>query len=301
MKKYLPALAVISAAILWSFDGILRQNLYTLPSFLIVALEHLIGTIIFLPLLLKGWKEVSALHQRGWISVLWISVCGGILGTFFYTKALSYVNYIDLSVVVLLQKFQPIFAIALAAIILKEKITKRFLVLAVAAIVGGYFVTFGDQPLSEWSDKTIIAALLSLLAAFSWGSSTVLGKHALKRLSFETVTSLRLTVTTAIMFFILISTGEVETISQLSVENWKYIFIIVLTTGSLALFIYYYGLNHLPASHVTLYELFWPLSAVTMDWYVYGRVMSLIQLFGASMLLGSILLLSSKNKLESNQ
>ena len=301
MKKYLPALAVISAAILWSFDGILRQNLYTLPSFLIVALEHLIGAIIFLPLLLKGWKEVSAMHQRGWISVLWISVCGGILGTFFYTKALSYVNYIDLSVVVLLQKFQPIFAIALAAIILKEKITKRFLVLAVAAIVGGYFVTFGDQPLSEWSDKTIIAALLSLLAAFSWGSSTVLGKHALKRLSFETVTSLRLTVTTAIMFFILISTGEVETISQLSVENWKYIFIIVLTTGSLALFIYYYGLNHLPASHVTLYELFWPLSAVTMDWYVYGRVMSLIQLFGASMLLGSILLLSSKNKLESNQ
>ena len=301
MKKYLPALAVISAAILWSFDGILRQNLYTLPSFLIVALEHLIGAIIFLPLLLKGWKEVSDLHQRGWISVLWISVCGGILGTFFYTKALSYVNFIDLSVVVLLQKFQPIFAIALAAIILKEKITRRFLVLAVTAIVGGYFVTFGDQPLNEWSDKTIIAALLSLLAAFSWGSSTVLGKHALNRLSFKTVTSLRLTVTAAIMFFILISTGEAETISQVSIENWKYIFIIVLTTGSIALFIYYYGLNHLPASHVTLYELFWPLSAVAMDWYIYGRVMSVVQLLGAAMLLGSILLLSSKNKLESNQ
>ena len=301
MKKYLPALAVISAAILWSFDGILRQNLYTLPSFLIVALEHLIGAIIFLPLLLKGWKEISGLHQRGWISVLWISVCGGILGTFFYTKALSYVNFIDLSVVVLLQKFQPIFAIALAAIILKEKITRRFLVLAVTAIVGGYFVTFGDQPLNEWSDKTIIAALLSLLAAFSWGSSTVLGKHALNRLSFKTVTSLRLTVTAAIMFFILISTGEAETISQVSIENWKYIFIIVLTTGSIALFIYYYGLNHLPASHVTLYELFWPLSAVAMDWYIYGRVISVVQLLGAAMLLGSILLLSSKNKLESNQ
>ena len=301
MKKYLPALAVISAAILWSFDGVLRQNLYALPSFLIVALEHLIGAIIFLPLLLKGWKEVSALQQRGWISVLWISVCGGILGTFFYTKALSYVNYIDLSVVVLLQKFQPIFAIALAAIVLKEKITIRFLVLAVAAIVGGYFVTFGNQPLNEWSDKTMIAALLSLLAAFSWGSSTVLGKHALNRLSFETVTSLRLTVTGAIMLFILISTGQAETISQVNIENWKYIFIIVLSTGSLALFIYYYGLNHLPASHVTLYELFWPLSAVTMDWYLYGRVMSLVQWLGATLLLGAILLLSYKNKIESNQ
>jgi drug/metabolite transporter (DMT)-like permease len=301
MKKYLPALAVILAAILWSFDGILRQNLYNLPSFLIVALEHLIGAIIFFPLLLKGWREVSSLRQRGWISVLWISVCGGILGTFFYTKALSYVNYIDLSVVVLLQKFQPIFAIALASVILKEKITARFLSLAVIAIIGGYFVTFGNQPLSEWSDKTMIAALLSLLAAFSWGSSTVLGKHALNRLSFETVTSLRLTVTAAITFFILISTGQLEAINQVNLTHWKYIVIIVLSTGSLALFIYYYGLNHLPASHVTLYELFWPLSAVAIDWYLRGRIMSPVQLFGAILLLGAILFLSTKNKIESNQ
>ena len=301
MKKYLPALAVILAAILWSFDGILRQNLYNLPSFLIVALEHLIGAIIFFPLLLKGWREVSSLRQRGWISVLWISVCGGILGTFFYTKALSYINYIDLSVVVLLQKFQPIFAIALASVILKEKITARFLSVAIIAIVGGYFVTFGNQPLSEWSDKTIIAALLSLLAAFSWGSSTVLGKHALNRLSFETVTSLRLTVTAVITFFILISTGQLETINQVNFTHWKYIVIIVLSTGSLALFIYYYGLNHLPASHVTLYELFWPLSAVAIDWYIRGKIMSPVQLFGAILLLGAILFLSTKNKIESNQ
>ena len=135
MKKYAPAFAVIMAAILWSFDGFIRQNLFTLPSFLIITIEHVIGAILFFPFLLKGWKEISALRQRGWISILWISVCGGILGTFFYTKALSYVNYIDLSVVVLLQKFQPIFAIALAAVTLKEKITKRFLILAGIAII----------------------------------------------------------------------------------------------------------------------------------------------------------------------
>ena len=202
MKKHLPALAVISAAILWSLDGFLRQNLYMLPSFFIISIEHVIGALIFFPLLIKGWKEISTLSQRGWISVLWISICGGILGTFFYTKALSYVNYINLSVVVLLQKFQPIFAIALAAIVLKEKITTRFLGLAIAAIIGGYLVTFGDRPFNEWDDKTIIAALLALLAAFSWGSSTVLGKHALKRLSFTTLTALRLTITGAITFLL---------------------------------------------------------------------------------------------------
>ena len=292
MKKYLPALAVIFAAFLWSFDGFIRQNLFALPSFLIVSLEHVIGAILFLPLLIRGWREVSSLGQRGWISVLWISIFGGVLGTFFYTKALSYVNYIDLSVVVLLQKLQPIFAIALAGLILKEKITKRFIILAFAAIVGGYLVTFGSSSIKDWDDKTIIAALLALLAAFSWGSSTVLGKHALNRLSFTTVTSLRLAITASVTAFVLLSTGQYDAINNMTLSHWGFIVLIVLSTGSLALFFYYYGLNKLPASHATLYELFWPLSAVGLDWFIRGNILSLTQWVGAILLLGSIILLT---------
>ena len=292
MKKYLPALAVIFAAFLWSFDGFIRQNLFALPSFLIVSLEHVIGAILFLPLLIRGWKEVSSLGQRGWISVLWISIFGGVLGTFFYTKALSYVNYIDLSVVVLLQKLQPIFAIALAGLILKEKITKRFIILAFAAIVGGYLVTFGSSSIKDWDDKTIIAALLALLAAFSWGSSTVLGKHALNRLSFTTVTSLRLAITASVTAFVLLSTGQYDAVQSMTISHWGFIVLIVLSTGSLALFFYYYGLNKLPASHATLYELFWPLSAVGLDWFIRGNILSLTQWVGAILLLGSIILLT---------
>ena len=295
MKKNLPALAVIRAAILWSLDGYIRQNLFSLPSFLIISLEHAFGAIIFFPLLIKGLNEIYSLNQRGWISVFWISICGGVLGTFFYTKALSYVEYIDLSVVVLLQKFQPIFAIALAAVILKEKITKRFFMLAVAAIIGGYLITFGNNPIENWNDKTIIASLLALLAAFSWGSSTVLGKHALNQISFMTITSLRLTITAAITLFIIISNSQYELIPEMTFGNWLYIILIVISTGSIALFIYYYGLNHLPASHVTIYELFWPLSAVTIDWFIYERIMTVYQFLGAILLLTSIILLSNEN------
>ena len=195
MKKILPPLAVIFAAILWSLDGFLRQELYSVSSFLVVTLEHAFGALLFFPLLIKAWPDIKSLGQRQWISVLWISIFGGILGTFFYTKALSYINYIDLSVVVLLQKLQPIFAIALAAIILREKLSQRFIGLAITALTGGYFVTFGTTSIADWNDKTIIAALLALLAAFAWGSSTVFGKHVLKQLPFSAVTALRLAVT----------------------------------------------------------------------------------------------------------
>ncbi len=296
MKKYLPIFAIIFAALLWSLDGFLRQELYNVSSFLIITIEHVIGALVFLPFLLKGKKEIIAMGQRAWSSIFWISVFGGLLGLFFYTKALSYINYIDLSVVVLLQKFQPLFAISLAAVVLKERITKRFLLLAVMALVGGYFVTFGLNPIPTGNDKATIAALLALLAAFCWGSSTVLGKHALKTLSFSVVTALRLSVTAIIAMVVLIAVRGYSEINVITTLQWKIILLIVFTSGSVALFIYYYGLKHVMASHSTIYELFWPLSAVAIDWIVRGRVLSPIQYLGGAVLIMSIILLTREQK-----
>ena len=296
MKRFTPPIAVIIAALLWSMDGFLRQELYSVSSFLIITLEHALGAIIFFPLLLRSWNEIRSIGQRGWVSLLWVSICGGIMGTFFYTKALSYIQYIDLSVVVLLQKLQPIFAIALAAIILKEKITQKFLLLAGAAMVGGYLVTFGTEPMANWDDKTLIAALLATLAAFSWGSSTVLGKHALKELPFTTVTALRLLLTAivALIIFVITQGGAVHI--SLDPHQWRILILIVLSTGAVALFIYYYGLKNLPASHATVYELTWPLSAVIIDWVVRGRILSLSQIIGATLILGSMTLLAQEKR-----
>lgn len=296
MKKYLPPIAVITAAFLWSLDGLLRQQLFSVSSFLIITLEHALGAILFLPFLIKGWNNLKRLDQRGWGSIVWISICGGILGTFFYTKALSYINYIDLSVVVLLQKFQPIFAIILAAVILKEKLSNRFLILAVTALVGGYLVTFGNKPMAGWDDKTMIASLLALLAAFSWGSSTVLGKHALNKLPFQLVTSLRLTLTALLAGIVLIGMGGASEIVSINASQWIALITIVISTGAVALFIYYYGLNHLPASHTTIYELFWPFSAICFDWFIHGRAMSPAQAAGAIILLTAIVLLTQERQ-----
>lgn len=296
MKKYLPIFAIIFAALLWSLDGFLRQELYSIPSFLIVTIEHVIGALVFLPFLIKGRKELFAMGQRAWSSIFWISIFGGLLGLFFYTKALSYINYIDLSVVVLLQKFQPLFAISLAAVVLKERITKRFLVLAIMALVGGYFVTFGLNPIPTGNDKATIAALLAFLAAFCWGSSTVLGKHALKTLSFPVVTALRLSVTAIIAIIVLVAIRGFSDISVITTLQWKIILLIVFTTGSVALFIYYYGLKHVKASHSTIYELFWPLSAVAIDWGLRGRILSAVQFIGGALLIISIILLTREQK-----
>jgi len=295
--KYLGPVAIMCAAVLWSFDGLLRQYLSEVPALMVVLLEHFFGALLLTPLLFKGWQEIKTLPNRAWISVLWVSLFGGLLGTFFYTKALSYINYIDLSVVVLLQKFQPFFAIGLAAVLLREPLTKNYLIGAVAAIAGGYLVTFENGlPVMEMDDKTLIAGLMALCAAFAWGSSTVLGKHALKHLSFFSLTGLRLWITTFITVVVILFMGNSPINVSLSKTEWLTILTIVLSTGTVALFIYYYGLKHVLATHATIYELFWPLSAMLIDLFIRGRTLMPGQFMGALLLIGASIFLSRQQK-----
>ena len=255
LTRVLPSAAVICAALLYSVDGVLRQDLHSIPSLVIVAIEHLLGAFIFLPFLFRSISKVKGLDRKGWVSIFWVSICGGLLGTFFYTKALSYVKYIDISVVVLIKKLQPLFAISLASIVLREKVSKSFIFLASTAILGGYLTTFGNKPLLFLDNKSIIASLFALLASFCWGSSTVLGKAALKQIPFELMTCIRLIVTGTVALLIITSSGNISDLYSLSIENYKTIIVIVFTSGSIALSIYYYDLQNLATSHTTIYEL----------------------------------------------
>ena len=85
---------------------------------------------------------------------------------------------------------------------------------------------------------------------------------------------------------------------DISLNQWSMIIIIVLSSGTFALFIYYYGLNKLPASHTTLFELFWPLSAVIIDWIRHGEPLAFMQMIGAASLLLSTTLLAKENSYE---
>jgi drug/metabolite transporter (DMT)-like permease len=293
---FLPPFAIVFAAILWSLDGFLRQSLYAAPSFLIVTLEHALGALLFLPLIFAKRHEIKKFTQQTWGSLVWVSLFGGILGTFFYTKALSYVGYIDLSVVVLLQKLQPFFAILLATIVLREKLTKNFLLLALLAFIGGYMITFSDliPQFSGAGDR--MAALLAVGAAFCWGTSTVFGKQALQNSNFFLITGMRLSLTFVLALVPMISLGQMEAIGQMTQNQWLALLAIVFSTGAIALAIYYWGLKRVPASHSSLYELAWPLSALVLDAAINKTVLSITQYAGVAVLLIALVLLARMQK-----
>ena len=150
-------------------------------------------------------------------------------------------------------------------------------------------MTFSTNlPNFSTGDKTTLAALFSLLAAFSFGSSTVLSKRALKNVSFETGTYLRFLFSALIMFVIAFSMGDIEKISDVSTTQVIVFIIIAFTTGGAAIFLYYYGLKRISASVAAICELAFPLTAVVLEYLIRGNILDPVQWVGALILLFSI-------------
>ncbi|MBU4369152.1 DMT family transporter [Patescibacteria group bacterium] len=297
LKKLAP-LFIVAAATLWGLDGIiLRPSLYSLPVPLVVFVEHALAFLIMLPFFIKEFKEVKKLKKGDWGAFVWIAIFGGAIGTMAITKALFYVHFVNLSVVILLQKFQPLFALFLAWLILKEKLPKKFFIWAGLAVVGGYFVTFGLKlPNFSTGEKTIAAALFSLLAAFSFASSTVFSKRAIQKINFRVGTYLRFGVTSLIMLLVVIGTGNINNINQINLHQFITFLIIVFSTGGLAIFLYYYGLKQVTASVSSICELGFPVSAILFEYLIRGNVLSWAQWIGAIILGYSIYKVSVMKK-----
>ncbi|HEY4526075.1 MAG TPA: EamA family transporter [Candidatus Paceibacterota bacterium] len=267
-----PALIVI-AAILWGMDGLLRRSLYSLPAVTIVFYEHLIGTIIILPFFLRIVKK-ETLNKKEWGAIVLVSFLSGVLGTLFFTLALKQINFISFSVVFLLQKLQPVFAITAGVLLLREKINKKFLLWAVLALAAAYFVTFpGGQINLQTGAGTITAALLALGAALAWGSSTAFSRSALLRHSNTLITGWRFILTTGLALIFVLGLRQSASLATIDAKQLGILTLIAISTGMVALWLYYRGLKFTQTKVATILELAFPLTGILIDLIVYKNTL----------------------------
>jgi|SRR3989344_5482270 len=286
--KNLGPVLIVSAATLWALDGVVRRNLYSLPPITIVFFEHFTGTLILLPFVFKQILKIK-ITKKEFLLITFVSLLSGVIGTLFFTTALLKVNFISFSVVFLLQKLQPIFAITTAIIFLKEKVNKRFLIWGGLAFIAAYFVTFKNGIVDlDTGPETLTAALYALGAAAAWGSSTTFSKMVLLKLPDKITTALRFMITT-VFAFIAVYLFRVENTLTVITFNQLLLFIfIALSTGMVALLIYYKGLKLTPVRVSTILELVFPVLAIIIDAVLYKTFLSPAQLLAAAVLLFSI-------------
>ena len=300
-EKLIGALAISLAAALWGVDGVtLTPYLYGLNSVAFVVLVlHLLAFLVMNTFLFREYRHLKRFSLSDYSVFIMIAIFGGAIGTMSMVHALFLVNFEKLSIVILLQKLQPIFAIALAVIFLGERMKQYYYLWAGLAIIAGYFLTFGFHlPVLDTGDNTLQAALFSVLAAFSFGSSTVLSKKILDRYSFYTATFYRYGFTSLIMLVFVLASGLQYKFYEVTELQWYIFGIIAITTGSGAIFLYYYGLRKVRAAIAAICELFFPVTAIILDYLLHGQRLSWVQWLGAFIMLFAIINLNLRNSLQ---
>ncbi|HPE85797.1 MAG TPA: DMT family transporter [Bacteroidales bacterium] len=282
------AFAISLSAILWGLDGVvftprlLNIDGNHLDTAYVVFVLHAFPFLLMSVFLRKQFQKWKTFTKSDIYNFMLVALMGGALGTLFIVKALFTVEFRDLTVVALLQKLQPVFGIALAAVILKERMNRFYGVWASVAIVAGYFLTFGWHlpdlnADNNTANNTALAALYALLAALAFSSSTVLSKKVLNKFTFATATFYRYLFTTVLMLVFMVVGNKWGQFALTPPKTWLLFLIIGLTTGSGAIFLYYYGLRHVKAMISTICELLFPVSVILFDYFINKNALDKVQ------------------------
>ena len=289
---------VILACLFWGMDTLIRYPLVErgINPVTIVFYEHIILTLLFSLGLFPAIKRIGELKLADVFSFIIVGGIGSAVATVAFTEAFQYLNP---SLVILLQKLQPVVAIILSAIILKEEIQKQFLVWAFVCMIGGLLISSPDiVRLYELmrsdmgiviSDNALHGYTLVGVSIVGWGATTVFGKR-LSMVGFDTKSIMAGRFLTGLLVLIPFVKWNRSLILPQG-EDYLRILIMVLISGALAMWLYYQGLKRLSARTTAIAEMFFPFFAILVNWFFLGIQLNDWQLVGGGILvLGSLII-----------
>lgn len=289
-------LLIVLACGLWALDTLIRYPLLQggVDAFSIVFYEHLFLSIIFLVVFFKSLPKLGRMK----LSHIWYFFIIGGVGSASATLAFTHAfNYLNPSLVIILQKFQPVVSISLAHFVLKEKIKKEFLFWASICLIGAVIISYDDilkiiETKGELShlffhSESVQGYLLVAYSVVGWGAATVFGKKLLK-LGYqdEQVMGGRFIMGLIILLpFVFIN----QNLFSHSVEVYGKVSLMIFVSGLLAMYLFYQGLRKVSARSGSLAELFFPFMAVIVNWIFLDAVLTPVQIVGGCfLLLGSV-------------
>jgi len=280
---------VATAAAMWGTDALFRKPLAESTSAgTIVFGEHVILVLITLPLIAPAMRALFAAGTRYVLAGIAVGAGASAVATILFTQA--FVEGDPITPVVL-QKVQPLIAIAAARVLLGEEPRRRFAWFVVPALLGVWLIAF-PQPF-EIHASGLEPIALALGAAVLWGLGTVFGRYLARRLAFEHIVTVRFSfglIASAIALPILGAPAFA------SAHDTLWIAYLAIVTGLLALSLYYIGLQRTPAMLASIAELAYPVTAVIVGYVAFGATLVWSQWLGVILTVGVVSLLPAPRR-----
>ncbi|HSX22236.1 MAG TPA: DMT family transporter [Gaiellaceae bacterium] len=280
-----PGVVLVSiAATMWGLDGLIRKPLaHTTTPTTIVFGEHVILVALTLPLLVPALLALWRAGPRYLLAGIAIGAGASAIATILFTEALFHGDFIT---VVVLQKAQPLVAVAGAWFVLGEQPRRGFAWFLLPALAGIWLLALKHPLAPHAQGLTPIAETLG--AAAMWGLGTVFGRYLGRKLAFQHVTTVRFA-------FGLVASAcalpIIGTSAWSSAHDTFWIAVLAIVTGLLALGLYYYGLQRTPAMLAALGELAFPVTATLVGIYVFNDTLRWTQWLGVAITVAVVTLL----------
>jgi len=250
----------------WAVEG-LNPYLFTWSKNILVAVF-----LFSMILLMREWSDLKEVKAKQWLLLISIGLVGGSIPFLMFFKGLQMTSAANASFI---HKTMFIYVAILAAIFLKEKISKRFFLGAVLLLIGNYL-------LLKFTGNFDAGAWLVFGATLLWAVENVISKYVLRTLSSRIVAFGRMFFGSLFILIFLVATGHIQQIIEFTAPQIKWV---LFTSILLLLYVatWYEGLRTIDVSVATCVLLLGSVITTGLQLAFLGKPVTVMQ--GVGMLL----------------
>ncbi|MEH7307977.1 DMT family transporter [Neobacillus drentensis] len=251
----------------------------------IAFLRGVIGSLFLLiaSFLVKHKPSYQALKENALLLLL----SGAAIGLNWIFLFESY-RYTTISNATISYYFAPIFVMILAPWVLKEKLTSVKVICIVSAMIGLFLIVNPGAGGSSASQNHTLGIFYGLIAAAFYASVVLMNKF-IKNLSGFEITLIQLMAAALVLLPYILWQGNLNFAGLNSTSIINILILGILHTG-LAYFLYFTSIQELKGQTIAVLSYIDPISAVIIAAIFLNEGMTLIQMLGGALVLGSTFL-----------
>lgn len=274
-------LQIITSMLIFGSIGLFVKNI-NLSSMEIAFMRAVIGSLFLVSagLVIKHKVNFEQIKKNALLLLL----SGTAIG-FNWILLFQAYRYTTISNATLSYYFAPIFVILLSPFVLKEKLTPVKAVCVAAAMIGLFLIVNVGSSGAYGNYNHIAGVLLGLSAAGLYASAILMNKFIKSLAGFDT-TLIQLMVAALVLLPSILYQGNLK-LGSLNLKSWILIITVGIIHTGVAYLLYFTAMKNLKGHSIAILSYIDPISAVIFAAVFLGETMTIIQILGGILILGS--------------
>jgi drug/metabolite transporter (DMT)-like permease len=281
-----PDLAILVLVVIWGVNfSVVKAALEQFEPLTFNGLRFTLGALVLLPFVLRG-PGLRRFDRSDWPALIGL----GVLGNTIYQ--VLFVYGIDLTLAgnaALMLAVSPVFVTLLSSALRHESIRPAGWFGVLLSLVGIGCVLAGTSNLRFGAD-TLDGDLLMLVAAGAWAVYTVGASPLVKRYGALPVTGITTGIGALLLLGASLPSFAAQDWSTVTPVGWSLLLGSGILAIGLAYVIWYHGVEYLGSARTAVFSNTVPVVALVTAWLTLGEAPAPIQLLGAALIVGGVLL-----------